>query len=64
MTSNHEINTVSRKRASQRSVRRNISLPPQLDSQAELLAQRFAFPSFSDYIQARMRKDLGLDLAA
>jgi len=52
------------KRMSQRAVRRNISLPPQLDMMAETLAQKFAFASFSDYVQARMRKDAGIELAA
>lgn len=52
------------KRASQRAVRRNISMPPQLDQIADAIAAKFAFASFSDYVQARLRKDAGLDLAA
>jgi Arc/MetJ-type ribon-helix-helix transcriptional regulator len=53
-----------RKRGSQHAVRRNISLPPELDRIAEAVASKYAFGSFSDYIQARMRKDWGIDLPA
>lgn len=52
------------KRSSMRAVRRNISLPPQLDQIADQVAARFAFGSFSDYVQARIRKDAGIELAA
>jgi Arc/MetJ-type ribon-helix-helix transcriptional regulator len=52
------------KRPSERCVRRNVSLPPKLDVEADALARKFAFATFSDYVQARMRKDLGLELVA
>lgn len=52
------------KRPSQKCVRRNVSLPPKLDQEADSLARKYAFATFSDYVQARMRKDLGLDLVA
>jgi len=50
------------KRDSERAVRRNISLPPELDRLADSIASKYAFPSFSDYVQARLRKDAGLEL--
>lgn len=50
------------KRVSERAVRRNISLPPDLDRIAETLARKYCFASFSDYVQGRMRKDAGIEL--
>jgi hypothetical protein len=45
-------------------VRRNISLPPSLDRIADQIAAKYSFSSFSDYVQARLRKDAGIELAA
>lgn len=45
-------------------VRVNISLPPGLDDRKSELLRKFALPDFSSYIQARMRKDLGIELPA
>jgi hypothetical protein len=56
--------STSRKPSYNRSVRLNISLPPLLDSRKAEIVQRFGFPDFSGYIQARMRKDLGIELTA
>lgn len=52
------------KRASECAVRRNISLPPELDRLAEAVTRKYCFASFSDYIQARLRKDAGIELAS
>ncbi len=46
------------------SVRINLSLPPSLDERKEEICRKYAMPTFSDYVQARMRKDLGIELAA
>lgn len=54
----------ARKASYEQSVRINISLPPGLDQRKQELCVKFSFPSFSDYVQARIRKDLGIDLAA
>jgi len=54
-----------RKRISQKATRRNISLPPALDAVAETVALKYGFATFSDYVQARIRKDHGgFELAA
>lgn len=45
-------------------VRINISLPPALLQRAPELLVKYGFNGLSDYYQARMRKDLGLDLVA
>lgn len=58
------IKTSRYKRSSQKAVRRNISLPPQLDRLAEAVANKFGFGTFSDYVQARLRKDAGMELPA
>ena len=44
-----------------KSVRLNISLPPALDSRKNEVLVKFGFTDFSGYIQARLRKDLGLE---
>lgn len=54
----------ARKRGSEKAVRRNISLPPELDRMADQIAAKYAYSSFSDYVQARLRKDAGIELAA
>ena len=46
------------------SVRLNISVPPALDDRKGELLRKFGFADFSGYIQARMRKDLGIELSA
>jgi hypothetical protein len=48
----------------QQAVRINISLPPTLDGRKGELLLKFGLTDFSSYIQARMRKDLGIELAA
>ena len=53
-----------RKAGYQQSIRINISLPPALDQRKQELCQKFAMASFSDWVQAHMRKDLGIELAA
>lgn len=58
----NEPKTRSRKRQSSTAVRRNISLPPQLDLVADSVAQKYAFPSFSDYVQGCLRRDMGIEL--
>ncbi len=59
-----QTNIKTNKRQSQKAVRRNISLPPQLDAMADSIATKFAFGNFSDYVQARLRKDAGIELVA
>jgi hypothetical protein len=51
-----------RKRESERVIRRNICLPPELDRRSGAVLAKFGFSSFSDYVQARLRKDSGLEL--
>lgn len=46
----------------QRCVRVNISLPPELDGRKNELCRKFAMPGFSDWVQAEMRRALGLDI--
>jgi hypothetical protein len=46
------------------SVRINISLPPVLVQRTPELLNKYGFTGLSDYYQARMRKDLGLDLVS
>lgn len=46
------------------SVRINVSLPIGLHSRVPELLNRYGFVGLSDYYQARMRKDLGLELTA
>lgn len=53
-----------RKKDYERAVRRNISLSPILDRLADDTARKFGFSTFSDYVQGRLRKDAGLELAA
>lgn len=57
-------NSRRRKAGYTRSVRLNISLPPLLVGRKDELLRKFGLPDFSGYIQARMRKDLGLELVA
>lgn len=53
-----------RKRRYQRAVRFNVTLPPSLVPRLERLILRHSFNGPSDYLQARIRKDTGLDLKA
>lgn len=53
-----------KKAAYQQSIRINISLPPLLDERKDEVCRKYAMGSFSDYIQARMRRDLGIELLA
>lgn len=53
-----------RKAGYQQSVRINISLPPSLDQRKNEVCSKYSLATFSDYVQARMRRDLGIDLAA
>lgn len=55
-------NLSRRKKDYTKSVRLNISLPPGLDNRKSEVVLKFGFSDFSGYIQARMRKDLGLEL--
>lgn len=57
-------NSVKRKASYKQSIRINISLPPGLDDRKSEVCLKFLMPTFSDYVQARMRRDLGIDLAA
>lgn len=52
-----------RKNSYHQSVRINLSLPAALDERKTELCLKFSMPTFSDYVQARMRRDLGIDLA-
>lgn len=47
-----------------KAVRINISLPPVLDDRKTEVLRKFGFTDFSSYIQARLRKDLGLEFTA
>lgn len=54
----------TRKKDYSKSVRLNISLPPLLDDRKAEVVTKYGLSDFSGYVQARMRKDLGLELAA
>lgn len=54
---------ISRKAEYKKAVRLNITLPPVLDGRKNELLLKFGISDFSSYVQARMRKDLGLDFA-
>lgn len=47
----------------QKVVRTNITLPPRLLEAAHAIVRERGFVGLSDYIQARIRADAGLDLA-
>lgn len=47
-----------------RAVRINVSIPITLHARVPELLNRFGYGGLSDYYQARMRKDLGLELGA
>lgn len=49
------------KRVCERVVRKNITLPPMLARAAEVFFVRAGFLGLSDYVQARLRIDLGTD---
>jgi len=55
---------IRRKAEYNKSVRLNISLPPCLDARKNEVLQKFGFSDFSGYIQARLRKDLGIEFSA
>jgi hypothetical protein len=59
-----KINAARRRQAYANSVRVNISLPPKLHERVPELLTKHGFSGLSDYYQARMRKDLGMDLVA
>lgn len=53
----------SRKRESEKVVRRCISLPPDLDRLVGVVLAKMCFGSdFSGYVQAHLRKDAGINL--
>lgn len=52
------------KRSYEKAVRVNITLPPLLHQESDALLKKYKFTCLSEYFQARMRRDLGLDLAA
>ena len=56
--------TKSKKHDYDKAVRINLTIHPSLHSEMGTLLRKFKFAGPSEYIQARMRKDLGLDLAA
>lgn len=57
-----EVMEVTKKKPDkERAVRRNISLPPELDRIADGVAKKFAYPNFSDYVQAMLRRHGGLE---
>ena len=60
----NQLKRSARKAGYAKCVRLNISIDPALDSRKEELIRKFALSDFSGYIQARMRKDLGLELVA
>jgi hypothetical protein len=51
-----------RKAGYQQSVRINISLPPTLDARKGEVCAKFSFSTFSDWVQAHLRKDLGIEI--
>lgn len=51
-----------RKRASDRAVRFNVTMPPSLAQEMEKIRRQYGFAGPSDYLQARVRKDAGLEL--
>lgn len=53
--------TRAQKRHSERARPRNISLPPELDRQVGAVLIKYGYGSFSDYVQAHIRKDAGLE---
>ncbi len=52
------------KRENEKSVRVNITVPPALMSVVPDIIKKHGFSCFADYIQARIRKDAGLEIAA
>lgn len=54
----------TRKRASQLAVRRNVSLPPALDCNADFIIAKLGFSGLSDYLQSKLRQDQEALLAA
>lgn len=52
-----------RKMEYEHAVRIHISLPPVLDGRKNELCRKFGYGSFSDYVQAKMRTDLSLELS-
>lgn len=51
-----------KKKKYSQAVRRTISLPPDLNQEAESLARKYRFSTFSDYVQGHMRNDMGIVL--
>ena len=58
MNSNSRI----RKRDSEKVVKRNVCLPPDLDRLVGAILAKYGFNAFSEYVQAHVRNDAGLVL--
>jgi Arc/MetJ-type ribon-helix-helix transcriptional regulator len=56
-------NKTKRKQSYEQALPVNITLPPILHAEIENVCRKYAFSSFSDYVRARIRKDVGMDLS-
>lgn len=57
----HIVRMNQRKRDHEKVIRRNITLPPALDARAKAFFRTAGFIGLSDYVQSRLRLDLGTD---